>query len=371
MLIIAYYVLPITYYLLLITYYLSPSPMRIWIDLGNSPHVPFFLALAKELEKRGHSILWTARDYAQTVELAQKANLPVEIFGTHGGKSILQKGLKFGGRVFDLVNWARGRKIDLVLSHNSHEPLAAARLLGIKSINLMDYEHHPMNQLSFRLANTVIVPESFPDEFLKKFGASKKTKKFDGIKEDVYLADFKPDTNFQDELEKLGIGPENILIVVRPHAPEALYHRGFANEILDELLDKLTADENVRIILLPRKKYQGEELRKKHPQPNIIIPEKVLDGANLLAAADFVISGGGTMNREAAALGVPTATIFAGHQAAIDEYLVGEGRLLKITSREDLKKINPAKKKSLNLRSGKNVRRQIINFILDEQLGNS
>jgi predicted glycosyltransferase len=339
--------------------------MKIWIDLGNSPHVPFFLALAPELEKRGHEILWTARDYAQTVALARAANLPFEIFGTHGGKGILQKGAKFGARVFDLVRWARGKKIDLVLSHNSHEPLAAARLLRIKSVNLMDYEHHPMNRLSFRLASRVVVPESFPDKFLQKFGALKKTKKFAGIKEDVYLADFEPDAEFQNELKMLGVDPENILVVVRPHAPEALYHRGFANEILDELLDRFAAQENVKIILLPRKDYQGDEIRRKHPEPNIIIPEKVLDGANLLAAADFVFSGGGTMNREAAALGVPTATIFAGLPAALDEYLFREGRLLKIETSADLAKINLAKKKGLNLRGGKDVRRQVIEFILD------
>lgn len=341
--------------------------MKIWIDLGNSPHVPFFLALAPGLERRGHEILWTARDYAQTVELARKANLPVKVFGTHGGKGIFQKGLKFGGRVFELTRWARGQKIDLVLSHNSHEPLAVARLLRIRSVNLMDYEHHPMNRLSFRLASRVVVPESFPDEFLRKFGAVRKTKKFEGIKEDVYLADFEPDAEFQKELAALGVAPENILVVVRPHAPEALYHRGFANDILDEVLATFAKDENVRIILLPRKDYQGSELRKKHPAPNIIIPVKVLDGANLLAAADFVFSGGGTMNREAAALGVPTATIFAGHPAAIDEYLFREGRLFKIETSADLAKINLAKKKGLNLRDGGNVRRQVLELILDKE----
>lgn len=339
--------------------------MNIWIDLGNSPHVPFFTALAEELEKRGHEILWTARDYAQTVELARRANLQIEVFGTHGGKKVFQKGLKFSSRVIDLIRWGRSKKIDLVLSHNSHEPLAAARFLSIRSVNLMDYEHHPMNRLSFRLANRVIVPESFPDEFLKKFGALNKTKKFEGIKEDVYLSDFKPDDGFQNELKELGITTENILVVVRPHAPEALYHRGFANEILDELLDNFAKDENAKIILLPRKTYQGAELKKKHPQSNIIIPEKVLDGANLLAAADLVISGGGTMNREAAALGIPTATIFAGHPAAIDEYLIREKRLLKINRREDLANLKLEKKSGLNLRDKKNVREQVLNFILE------
>jgi hypothetical protein len=340
--------------------------MRIWIDLGNSPHVPFFLALRGEFERRGHEILWTARDYAQTVELARKAKLPIEIFGTHGGKSVAQKTLKFSSRFFELLNWARGKKIDLVLSHNSHEPLAVARILRIKSVNLMDYEHHPLNNFSFRLANRVIVPKAFPDEFLKKFGAIHKTKKFEGIKEDVYLADFKLDENFQDELRSLGISLENILVVVRPHAPEAMYHRGITNELLDELLDKFAADENVKIVLLPRKDYQGEELRRKHSQANIIIPEKVLDGANLLAFADFVVSGGGTMNREAAALGVPTATIFVGETAVIDEYLLRENRLQKIESSADLAKIKLAKKKGLNLREGKSVREQVIKYILEE-----
>lgn len=338
--------------------------MRIWIDLGNSPHVPFFLALSKEFERRGHEILWTARDYAQTVPLAQKAGLPVKIFGTHGGKGILQKGLKFGGRVKDLFLWVRGKKIDLVLSHNSHEPLAAARLLGIKSVNIMDYEHHPMNRLSFRLATRVIVPVSFPVSFLRKFGALEKTVRFDGIKEDVYLADFLPAANFQNELKTLGISPEDILVVVRPHAPEALYHRQFTNDILEKMLDDFAAKENVKIILLPRKDYQGAVLRKKHPQKNIIIPEKVLDGANLLAAADLVISGGGTMNREAAALGVPAFTIFAGHTAAIDEYLFRENRLQKIETIEDLKKIRLQKKGDLNIRRENEVRKRIVEYIL-------
>ena len=231
----------------------------------------------------------------------------------------------------------------------------------------MDYEHHPANHLSFRTAKKVIVPESFPAEFLRKFGASeKKVRRFSGIKEDVYLSDFEPDKNFQNELEKLGVFRENILVVIRPHAPEALYHRQFSNKILDELLDKFSLDENVRIILLPRKNYQGAELRRKHPHANIIIPERVLDGANLLAAADLVISGGGTMNREAAALGVPTASVFAGRAAAIDEYLADENRLQKIESAADLAKIKLEKKKNLNLRGEKNVREQIVNFILED-----
>ena len=341
--------------------------MRIWIDLGNSPHVPFFSSLSKEFERRGHSVLWTARDYAQTVALARKAALPIEVFGTHGGKNVLQKGLKFSERTLDLINWARGKNFDLVVTHNSHEPLAVAKVLRIRSVSLMDYEHHPANHLSFRLARRVIVPESFPDEFLRRFGTSeKKVRRFEGIKEDVYLADFKPDKNFQKELRVLGVSPANVLVVVRPHAPEALYHRQFSNKILDEALENFAADENVKIILLPRKKSQGDALRKKHSSANIIIPPEVLDGANLIAAADLVVSGGGTMNREAAALGVPVATIFAGKPAAIDEMLIREGRMLKIETPEDLKKIRLVKKSKGHARQFTQTKSRVADLILED-----
>ena len=338
--------------------------MRIWIDLGNSPHVPFFKALAEEFTARGHDIVWTARDYAQTVELAKKAGLDATVFGTHGGKNVFAKASKFFKRVIDLAGWARGKKIDVVVSHNSQEPLVAARMLGIRSVNLMDYEHHPGNHLSFRAARRVIVPASFPAEALERFGVGdRKLRRFDGIKEDVYLANFQPDPNFASELERLGIARDDKLVVVRPHAPEALYHRAYENDVLDKLLDHFASFDDTKIVLLPRKSYQGDELKAKHPQANIIIPESALSGSDLISAADMVISGGGTMNREAAALGVPAFTIFAGKQAAIDEYLIGEGRL-RTLSADDVARLVPKKKDKLNLRNGGNIRKLVADLIL-------
>jgi predicted glycosyltransferase len=338
--------------------------MKIWIDLGNSPHVPFFRALTGEFEARGHEIVWTARDYAQTVELAKKAGLDAAVFGTHGGKNVLAKAAKFAGRVFDLTKWARDKKIDLVVSHNSQEPLVAAKLLGIRSVNLMDYEHHPGNHLSFRAAKRVIVPQSFPDKALKRFGAAKKAKKFEGIKEDVYLADFEPDPAFTGQL---GIRPEDILVVIRPHAPEALYHRNYENELLGRLIDRLASFEGVKILLLPRKDYQGAQMKIDHPQANVIIPQTVLDGSNLIAAADLVISGGGTMNREAAALGVPAYTVFAGKQAAIDEYLMSEGRLRRFESDAEVDEFVPSKKSSIDLRKRTDIRSIVADLILETE----
>src|SRR5438477_7910616 len=171
--------------------------MRIWIDLANSPHVPFFRALIPEFTARGNQVEITARDFAQTVELAAKAGMTPHVIGGYGGGSITGKAGNLVGRAVALRKWARDRGFDLAVSHNSYAHVAAAASLGIKSITLMDYEHQPANHLAFRLASRVIVPRAFPAAELRKYGASmRKVKRYDGTKEDVYLADFERDPAF-------------------------------------------------------------------------------------------------------------------------------------------------------------------------------
>src|SRR5882762_1097186 len=195
--------------------------MRIWIDLANSPHVPFFRALIPEFAGRGHQVEITARDYAQTVELAAAAGMTPVVIGGHGGGKLSRKAGNLVGRAAALAKWARGRGFDLAVSHNSYAQIAAASALGIRSVTLMDYEHQPANHLAFRLASRVIVPRAFPESALRRFGASRgKVKRYKGTKEDVYLADFTPDQNFYQKLRALGVGPDDVLIVVRPPASE-------------------------------------------------------------------------------------------------------------------------------------------------------
>src|SRR5213083_3033289 len=180
--------------------------MRIWIDLANSPHVPFFRALIPEFVERGHQVEITARDFAQTVELATKAGMVPYVIGGHGGGTFRGKAGNLVGRAAALRKWARDRGIDLALSHNSYAQIAAAAALGIKSVTLMDYEHQPANHLAFRLASRVIVPRAFPAAELRKYGAStRKVRRYEGTKEDVYLADFNPDPAFGETLRSLGV----------------------------------------------------------------------------------------------------------------------------------------------------------------------
>src|SRR5215813_8603074 len=335
--------------------------MSIWIDLANSPHVPFFRALIPEFVARGLEVEISARDFAQTIDLAMKAGMVPHVIGGHGGAKLTGKAGNLVGRAAALRKWSRDRGFDLAVSHNSYAQIAAAAALGIKTVTLMDYEHQPANHLAFRLASRIIVPTSFPAERLRAFGARAiKVRRYHGTKEDVYLADFQPDLSFSAQLCELGVNPDNTLVLMRPPAHDALYHR-FQNTLFDEALRMLLANENVQVILLPR----NEPQRAAYATERLIIPAAPLDGANLIAASDLVISAGGTINREAAALGVPAASIYAGRWAAVDEGLVREGRLQRIASAEDLHSLTIEKKQSTKPRRSVGVIDEVVQLILE------
>ena len=339
--------------------------MLIWIDLANSPHVPFFAALVGEFRARGHEVEVTAREFAQTVELAERSGLRPTVIGGHGGRELKGKAGNLFGRARALRSWARGRGFDLAVSHNSYSQIVAARALRVPPVTLMDYEHQPANHLAFRLASRVVVPRAFPDDALRRFGArERKVRRYDGFKEDVYLADWQPRAGaIESLLGSLGVSERDVLVVVRPPARDALYHR-FDNELFDALLEHLFAHGDARIVLLARSDAQREEFDARHRSEQVIMPRSALDGATLIAAADLVASAGGTMNREAAALGVPAATVYAGEWAAVDAELVREGRLRRIRALEDIRALPVVKKVAASARRALGVRSQVADMIL-------
>ena len=187
--------------------------MRLWIDLANSPHVPFFKALTKRFAAEGHEIEVTAREFAETIPLALAAGFAPVVVGAHGGRDVSKKAGSIASRAWALAAWARQRKFNLAISHNSYSQILAARVLGVKTITMMDYEHQPANHLAFRFASRIIVPASFPAERLRRYGARVgKVRRYHGTKEDVYLADFQADPSFGARLCELGVKPDNVLV---------------------------------------------------------------------------------------------------------------------------------------------------------------
>jgi predicted glycosyltransferase len=296
--------------------------MRVWVDLANSPHVPLFVPIVARLRAAGHSVVLTARDHAQTLELALREWPEVLDVGGHSPSGRLAKGLSIIRRAWVLREIARDSRPDVALSHASYAQVIAARAERVPSVTMMDYEHQPANHVSFRLAQKVLVPSIFPEVALRRFGAhTAKVVRYPGFKEQLYLTHFVPDLGVLDELE---LDRDRVIAVFRPPPEGALYHRA-ENVRFEELVRVATAASDVQVIVLPRNRAQAERLRSKFHA--IRIPDHAVDASSLLALADVVIGAGGTMNRESAILGTPTYTVFVGPLAAVDAELIRQGRL--------------------------------------------
>ncbi len=302
--------------------------MRIWIDITAPAHVLVFRPLLPLLRERGAEVELTSRDYAQTVQLLELHGLEAEILGRHGGRSRLGKARSLTSRLRDLRHWARGREFDLALAHGSHELTLTARRLGIPSSTTFDYEFAWLqHQLGCRAATRVVVPEAIPPERLERYGARPpKLLQYPGLKEEYYLADFEPDAA---ALEPFEIDPGRTLVVVRTPPDVSLYHRR-SNPLFPQVLDHLGHNHSVQAIVLPRTAEQRDFVRALG-LPSVQVPDRAVDGQSLIAFSDLVVSAGGTMNREAVALGVPVYTTYGGRLGGVDEMLIREGRLIPLS----------------------------------------
>ncbi len=307
---------------------------KIWIDLDNSPHVPFFLPIADELRRRGYEVILTARDSYQVCDLLKFHNVSCRVIGKHWGKHRAFKIFGTFVRALQLSMYIRREKVDLAISHVSRSQLLSSFLLGIQTLTIADYEF--IAKLGFQKSDWLFMPQSIEDSTAPK--AKHEVMKYPGLKEDVYVPRFRPDPSLKQEL---GLAAGDLVVTVRPPATEAHYHNPEGELLLDATLRMLVERPETRVILLPRNGRQEKVLRKEWGQwiekRKIVIPGKVVDGLNLIWFSDLVISGGGTMNREAAALGVPVYSIFRGRIGSVDKYLAANGRLVLIENVEELK----------------------------------
>ncbi len=293
-----------------------------------SAHVLVFRPLIRLLHEQGDEVEITARDYAQTLQLLELHGLEATVVGRHGGRSRIGKARSLFSRLRGLQHWARPRDFDLALAHGSHELTLSARRLGVPSATTHDYEFAALqHQLGMRAATKVVVPESIPAERLARFGAKPpKLLRYPGLKEEYYLADFEPDPGV---LDLWHIDRKRVLVVLRPPPDVSLYHRQ-SNPLFPQTLDYLGAHREVQAVVLPRTEEQRDFVRGL-ALPSVVVPDRAVDAQSLIALADVVVSAGGTMNREAAALGVPVYTTFRGRLGGVDEELIRAGRLKPLT----------------------------------------
>ena len=295
-----------------------------------SAHVLVFRPLIEILRGRGDEVEITAREYAQTLQLLELHGLQAEVIGQHGGRSRTGKALALASRLRALRRWAKGRSFDVALAHGSHELTLTARRLGVPSSTTFDYEWAWLqHQLGCRAATKVVVPDTIPPERLHPYGVDeRKLLQYEGLKEEYYLSDFEPDTG---GARRSGTSiPERVLVVLRPAARRRRSTTGTRTRCSPSTLDFLGSRDDVHVIVIPRtdeqrRFVQGLEL------PSVIVPERAVDAQSLIAFSDLVVSSGGTMNREAVALGVPVHTTFGGRLGGVDEALIREGRLALLT----------------------------------------
>ncbi len=300
--------------------------MRVWVDMTAAAHPLVLRPIIECMQVAGHEVEVTAREYGQTVGLLERLGIQHTVVGRHGGASMVAKGTALARRSAALSRWARGRRFDLALGHGSVDLAVVSTLLRIPSAQMQDYEHAGLQRkLAFRAAEVVLAPDAIPVEAMRRAGAaSGKLFRYPGLKEDYYLTGFEPDPAVLDEL---GLDREPVLAVLRPPPETSAYHAD--NPLYDGVLERIAADPNATAVVIPRTEGQGKAVRARR-DPSLIVPPGAIDAQSLIAFADLVVSAGGTMNREAVALGTPVYTIFAGEMGAVDEQLMKEGLLREL-----------------------------------------
>jgi len=333
----------------------------IWIDLDNSPHVPHFIPIIKELQDRGHKVILTARDFAQTVELLKKTDFSFTVIGSHYGKNKFNKIFGLFRRSYQLFRFINKYKVSVAMNHGSRSQTITCWFLRIPVFCGLDYEHTESYIFS-RLATKLWIPEGISKKGIKAIGAdNEKVIRYKGYKEEVYLSGFVPENGFRN---KLGINESDILVTLRPPAIHANYHNDRSEELLIELINFLKHISGVYTICLPRTKTQGNELQK-YVSEKFIIPDKVIDGLNLSYHSDLVISGGGTMNREAALMGTPVYSIFSGELGSLDDHMQQNGLIKFIKDVSDISKISIMRKK---IQGKSAINHHLVQFLTNELL---
>jgi predicted glycosyltransferase len=316
---------------------LPSRAMRVWIDLTNSPHVLVMRPVIEHLQREGHDVQVTARDFAQTIQLCERFSIAYTPIGHHRGERLAAKATGLVSRSVALTRWAvrearANGRFEIALGHGSNDVTVAAAVLRIPCSTMFDYEWATVqHNVNCRLAQAVVVPEAIPPERLDRYGARSKLRRYAGLKEEYYLSDFEPDPAV---LGELGLDRARPIVVVRTPPEVSLYHR-FENDVFAQVLIRLrdAARDGLQAVVLPRVESQRVELSREGA---FVLPEKAIDAQSLISFADLVISAGGTMNREAVALGTPVYTTFQGRPGAVDDELIAEGRMGRLEDPAEL-----------------------------------
>jgi predicted glycosyltransferase len=339
--------------------------MSIWVDIANSPQVLLLSPIINELEKRGYDLVVTTRQHGETVALADKYALVHTVIGAHGGSTLAGKGFAIALRGLKLLRFMRNHNVELALSGSSYSQALATYCMKIPLVALCDYEGNPGMHIICHVAKKILVPQVFSKDNLYRYGATEnQIESFNGLKENIYLSEFVPDTSF---LERIGVSSGSKLVIMRPASEVSTYHQ-FENPLFDRALEFVASHEDIHVFVLPRDRRQRQKYASLR-LPNVQIPESVLNGPNLIYHSDLVVGAGGTMNREAVVLGTPVYSLFMGLLGSVDKRLIETGKMTHIRNTSDIPKIE-VRKKQPNSPTYQILGRGILDEIINKILSN-
>ena len=283
----------------------------IWVDITNLPHVLFFRDFINT-----HDCLVTTRDFGHLTDLLEHNNIEYTSVGRHGGSDKYSKLSESAKRVEELAKIISGDDIEYAVSKHSVELPRVAYGLGIESIFVLDNEHAvQQNRLTLPLVDNLITPEGLSKDIISGQGANMDgLQSFKGVCEASHLNSFKPSDAFKEYGE---------YVIVRPEPYMASY---FKDKAQTQSLINTLSSSGYEVLVLPRDKEVYE---------NAVHLENI-DSLNLIYHSKAFFGGGGTMNREAAILGVPAFSFYSQKLLGVDRFLIKEGLLRHITDLDSL-----------------------------------
>lgn len=334
----------------------------IWIDFENAPHVWVLKELIGALKDNGFSVLVTARNFSSTIALCRymgiefrEVDCPIHPKARAGKLlSIIWRGLK-------LRNYIKRSGLGLPLlavSHGSRSQALASGLLGTTVFSLDDYEH------SFtgfnRFVDRILSPAPIKPKNWGKYQS--KVINYPGLKENLYLWN---GNNLSDG-KSIPFKEGELKVLFRPESPDAHYASKKSEVLQEAVMKRLCSERSLHVVLFPRNISQGDKIKKFFSSQGITctIPSGAINGPALISSSDLVIGGGGTMTREAAVLGVPSYTFFAGKLGEVDRYLIHSKRLVLLESEEDVAAIDFATKKTIDRSVSAEAFEFVLNYLL-------
>jgi predicted glycosyltransferase len=339
--------------------------VRVWIDIENPPQVQYLLPFKEAFEAAGAEVTVTARDYDVAYDLLRARGVAFEPVGASYGKGKRRKVVGMVRRTLALASVMRRGPRPIALVCNGRAAPLAARLLGVPVFVIEDYEfsHEGVHRLA---GSHIVHPEVIDPEAFRRQGIrADRLITFAGIKEDLSFTGIDVGAVAPHAFPELE-GSDLVKVLFRPPAEEAHYHREETAGLALAILERLAAEERVVVVFSPRYPWQVEYLSRFEWVNEPVVMRDVVPFVSLLRGVDAVVSGGGTMLREAAYLGVPAYSIFQGELGGVDQHLVQTGRVQLVNAPEGLDEIAGARaRRQPAMRADPALLRQIVSTVLE------